>query len=271
MPQPFEATLAGWGNHPRLRCAVRRPESRAELERALDARGTLGRGLGRSYGDAALNDRGTVVDMTRLDRYLGFDEDRAELRVEGGASLRQIIDDFAPRGFFPGIVPGTKFVTVGGCIANDVHGKAHHVDGCFSESVVDVDLLLADGSVCRCSREENAELFWATVGGMGLTGLVLSATLRLRRIETTYFRQKAVRVSSLDEMVAALDEHDQAHRYSVAWVDPLAKGRAPRPGRAHRRGPRDPRGSSGIQAFEGARREPAEARWQSPSRCRASR
>ncbi len=224
MPQAYEASLAGWGNHPRLRCVVTRPERRRELQRVLDARGTLGRGLGRSYGDAALNDRGTVIDMTGLDRYLAFDEERGELRVEAGASLRQIIDDFAPRGFFPRIVPGTKFVTVGGSIANDVHGKAHHVDGCISESVVDLDLLLADGSVRRCSRDENAELFWATVGGMGLTGLVLAATLRLRRIETTYFRQKAIRVGNLEEMVAALDEHDRQHRYSVAWVDPMAKG-----------------------------------------------
>ncbi|MEO0323626.1 MAG: FAD-binding oxidoreductase [Myxococcota bacterium] len=224
MPQAHEASLAGWGNHPRLRCAVRRPESQGALRRVLDTRGTLGRGLGRSYGDAALNDQGTVVDMTALDRYLAFDEARGELRVEAGASLRQIIEDFAPRGFFPRIVPGTKFVTVGGCIANDVHGKAHHVDGCFSESVVDFDLLLADGSVRRCSRDENAELFWATMGGMGLTGLVTAATLRLRRIETTYFHQKAIRVGNLEEMVAALDEHDRAHRYSVAWVDPMARG-----------------------------------------------
>ena len=224
MVDAAEKVLAGWGNYPRVRCRVQTPETVDALRRAVDREGTIARGLGRSYGDPAVNDRGTVLDLTRLDRYVAFDEAEGLLTCEAGTSLAQILRDFAPRGFLPLVTPGTKFVTVGGCIANDVHGKAHHVDGCFSNSVVSFDLLLADGSVRRCSRDENAELFWGTFGGMGLLGIVLTATLRLRRVETSYFRQVAIRVPNLDAMLEALDTYDQQYPYSVAWIDPLARG-----------------------------------------------
>jgi FAD/FMN-containing dehydrogenase len=219
-----EQVLAGWGLYPRVRCEVQVPELRSEVERCLDAAGTIARGLGRSYGDPALNDRGHVVDCTRLDRYLGFDEATGTLTCEAGVSLADLLRDFAPRGFFPKITPGTKFVTVGGCIANDVHGKAHHVDGCFSSCLDAMTLLLADGSVVRTSREALPELFWATVGGLGLTGIILTATIRLRRVETTYFRQEAITARDLDEMLEALHENDATSPYSVAWIDPLATG-----------------------------------------------
>lgn len=217
-------TIAGWGNFPRVRCAIERPESAAEVLRSFDPRGTALRGLGRSYGDAALNDQGVVVDLTKLDRYLAFDEARGTLTCESGVSLERIIADFAPRGFFPMITPGTKYVTVGGCIANDVHGKAHHVDGTFSSCVDAMTVLLADGRVVTASRTENPDLFWATFGGMGLLGVVLTATMRLRRIETTFFRQEAVVVPNLDALVDAFDQYDAEMPYSVAWIDPLATG-----------------------------------------------
>lgn len=216
--------LAGWGNYPKVSCDVRRPRTAAEATAAVSKIGTIARGLGRSYGDPAVNDRGAVIDITHLDRYLHFDPDRHLLTCESGVSLSQIIADFAPRGFFPLVTPGTKFVTVGGCIANDVHGKAHHVDGCFSSSVESFEILLADGRVLTASRDENADLFWANFGGMGLLGLILSATLRLRPIESTWFHQRAVVVGGLSELLAAFDEYDSQFPYSVAWVDPLARG-----------------------------------------------
>jgi decaprenylphospho-beta-D-ribofuranose 2-oxidase len=219
-------TIAGWGNYPRLTCDVKHPDTPGNVEALLDPRGTIARGLGRSYGDPALNERGVVLDLTGLDRYLAFDPDTATLTCEAGTSLEQIIADFAPRGFFPRITPGTKYVTVGGCIANDVHGKAHHVDGCFSSCVDAMTVLLADGRVVTASREENADLFWATFGGMGLLGVVLTATLRLRRIETTYFRQEAVVVHGLEALLEAFEEYDARFPYSVAWIDPLATGAA---------------------------------------------
>lgn len=216
--------LAGWGAHLRAACDLALPETPAELRAALDRRGTIARGLGRSYGDAALNSGRRVLGMTRLDRYISFDEGAALLTCEAGVSLAQIIEDFTPRGFFPLITPGTKYVTVGGCIANDVHGKAHHVDGSFNACVESMRVLLASGQVVTASRTENADLFWGTFGGMGLLGVVLTATIRLRRIETVYFHKRAIRVGDLTAMLAALDESDRAFPYSVAYVDPFASG-----------------------------------------------
>lgn len=216
-----EKVLAGWGNHPKHRCEVHTPLRRDGVADLLQ-RSVIARGLGRSYGDAALHD--SVIDCTRLDRYVEFDETRGVLTCEAGVSLEQIIRDFAPRGWFPMITPGTKFVTVGGCIANDVHGKAHHVDGCFSQCVESMQVLLANGDVVTASRDENADLFWASMGGMGLLGIVLQATIRLREIETTFFRQTAVKVRNLDELLDALDRYDLELPYSVAWVDSLATG-----------------------------------------------
>lgn len=216
--------LSGWGQYPAACCAVTRPERVREIRESLVARGTVARGLGRSYGDSAVNDRGIVVDLTRMNRYLAFDADSGRLTCEAGVSLAAILDDFAPRGFLPMITPGTKYVTVGGCIANDIHGKAHHVDGTFANSVESMRILTADGDVVEASRQKHDDLFWATFGGMGLLGIVLDATIRLRPVETTYFRQQAVRAANLDEMLDALAEYDAQYPYSVAWIDPLARG-----------------------------------------------
>jgi FAD/FMN-containing dehydrogenase len=221
---PATTRLAGWGANLRADCVLIEPETPAELATRLDRAGTIARGLGRSYGDAALNAGGQVVGTRRLDRYLAFDEASGTLTCEAGVTLARIIDDFTPRGFFPMITPGTKFVTVGGCIANDVHGKAHHAQGSFATCVDAITVLVASGEVVRATRDQNAELFWATFGGMGLVGVVLTAELRLRRIETTYFRQKSIRVKDLEEMLAALDENDRTFPYSVATLDVVATG-----------------------------------------------
>jgi FAD/FMN-containing dehydrogenase len=216
--------LSGWGGNLRADCVLREPELPGQVAASLDRAGSIARGLGRSYGDAALNAGGQVLGLGRLDRYLGFDADAGVLTCEAGVSLEHIIRDFAPRGWFPMITPGTKFVTVGGCIANDVHGKAHHAQGCFSGCVESLTVLLASGQVVEASRDQSPDLFWGTFGGMGLLGVVLAARLRLRRIETTYFRQKAIRVGDLESMLAALEEQDRSFSYSVATLDVMAKG-----------------------------------------------
>ena len=221
-----EREIAGWGNYPRLECDVRPIDDVGGLAGALDPRGTIPRGLGRSYGDTAIQRPGSVLDLTGLDRFVAFDPATGVLTCEAGVSLSQIISTFGPRGFLPAVTPGTKHVTVGGCIANDVHGKAHHVDGCFSTTVLSFEMMLASGDIVTCSREENPELFWASFGGLGLLGIIVRATLRLRRVETTYFRQEAIVVSNLSELLAAFDEYDARYPYSVAWIDPLAKGAA---------------------------------------------
>jgi decaprenylphospho-beta-D-ribofuranose 2-oxidase len=224
-PTPVSLTrLSGWGANLRADCALTEPETRSEIATRLDRAGTIARGLGRSYGDAALNAGGQVLGLRKVDRYLAFDEGTGRLICEAGVDLASIIETFAPRGWFPMITPGTKFVTVGGCIANDVHGKAHHAQGCFSACVDAMTVLLASGEVVSASRDENADLFWATFGGMGLLGVVLTASLRLRKIETTYFRQKSIRVNDLEGALAALDEQDRIFPYSVATLDVLARG-----------------------------------------------
>lgn len=157
------------------------------------------RGLGRSYGDAATNDGGAVLLETRLDRFLSFDPNTAILECEAGVSLEQIIETFLPRGFFPPVTPGTKFVTLGGAIAADVHGKNHHRDGSLGEFVEDLDLLTASGGIIRCSREQEPELFWATLGGMGLTGIILQARVRLRRVESAYIAADYQKMANSDE------------------------------------------------------------------------
>jgi FAD/FMN-containing dehydrogenase len=216
--------LSGWGAHLRAECLLVEPETEREIRSSLDYAGTIARGLGRSYGDAALNAGGRVLATTRFDRYLAFDEASGTLTCESGVSLEHVIRDFAPRGWFPMITPGTKFVTIGGCIANDIHGKAHHAQGSFCSCVEALTVLLASGEVVRASRSENSDLFWGTFGGMGLLGIVLTATLRLRKIETTYFRQKTIPAKDLAGMLAALEEHDQSFPYSVATLDVFATG-----------------------------------------------
>lgn len=222
----MKTTLQGWGAQRRVECDVHSPQTTTEVTALLDGGGTLARGLGRSYGDAALNEHRRVVSMTRLDRYLAFDETTGVLRAEAGVSLEQVLRDFGPRGFLPAVTPGTKFVTLGGCIANDVHGKAHHAQGSFLSSVDSFRVVTATGATVTASRTENADLFFASFGGMGLLGIITDVTLTLRRVETTYFRQQAIVVDSLDAMLDALEEHDATSPYSVAYVDPLATGRS---------------------------------------------
>lgn len=222
--RPATVELAGWGANVRSECVLVEPEVPAEVGKRLDRGGSIARGLGRSYGDNALNAGRQVIGTRRMDRYLAFDPETGTLTCEAGVSLERIIQDFTPRGWFPMITPGTKFVTVGGCIANDVHGKAHHAQGSFSECVDAISVLLADGSVVCASRTEHSELFWGTFGGIGLLGIVLTATIRLRKIETAYFRQKSIVVQNLEGMLAALEEQDQIFPYSVATLDVFARG-----------------------------------------------
>lgn len=215
--------MSGWGNYPKVPCEVRGVDSGTHLASRFDPQGTIARGRGRSYADQAVVDQGAVLSLGGMDRFTDFDATTGVLSCEAGTTLADIIQNFAPRGWFPMITPGTKHVTVGGCIANDVHGKGHHADGCFSRSVLDFDIVLADGQSVRCSPEHNADLFWATCGGLGLTGVITRVTLQLRRIETTYFRQQAIVVDNLVSLLEAF-ERTRDRQYSVAWIDPLATG-----------------------------------------------
>ncbi|NII25539.1 FAD-binding oxidoreductase [Pseudoflavitalea sp. X16] len=216
--------LAGWGNYPVSESYVLPVRDAGDVAGALE-RGTLiARGLGRSYGDQAVNDHCYVGDCTKLNRFLAWDAAEGILECEAGVSLEEIITVFAPRGWLPMICPGTKFVTIGGAIANDIHGKAHHIDGSFANCVLSFTILLADGRVLTASRTEHADLFQANFGGLGLLGVILTARLQLRKVETTYFKQQSIKIRDLDHMLEALDSYDADYNYSVAWIDALAKG-----------------------------------------------
>jgi FAD/FMN-containing dehydrogenase len=161
--------LAGWGANLRSLCKLVEPEVPADLRKYLSER-MIARGLGRSYGDPALNAGGLVVGMRKLDRFLDFDESTGVLHAEAGVSLLSIIHTFGPRGFFPMISPGTQYVTIGGCIANDIHGKAHHSQGSFVNSVESMRVLLANGEVVTCSRTELRICFGRALAGWGCSG-----------------------------------------------------------------------------------------------------
>lgn len=218
--------LSGWGRHPVLACPVSRPERRRELTHLLSAgEGSyIPRGLGRSYGDEALNSDGGVILMTRLNRMLSFDETTGVLVCEAGVSLAEIIEVFLPRGYFLWVTPGTKYVTVGGAIANDVHGKNHHVDGSFASCTLGFTLQVPGGEIIECSREHNPDIFWATLGGAGLTGVIVMAAIRLRRVSSAWMRVDYRKLHNLDATLSALESFDSQHTYSVAWVDALAWG-----------------------------------------------
>jgi FAD/FMN-containing dehydrogenase len=215
--------LSGWGRYPQLECRVLTARAARDVGR-LVAGGTsvIARGNGRAYGDSAVN-RHATLSMLGLNRMLAFDPASGLLTCEAGVLLADIVETFAPRGWFPMVTPGTKFVTVGGAIAADVHGKNHHGDGAFGDHVSSLDLLLADGRVVTCGPQNEPDLFAATRGGMGLTGIILRATVRLRPIETVYIRQETLRARNLDESLA-LFEASNGWSYSVAWIDGQARG-----------------------------------------------
>ncbi|KPF81106.1 hypothetical protein IP70_24580 [alpha proteobacterium AAP38] len=219
------ALLSGWGRYPTAQCHLLRPGTLIDaINEGGTARSLITRGNGRSYGDASLNPV-TTLSSLRLDRLLAFDQQNGLLTAEAGLLLSDLLAVFVPRGWFPSVTPGTRFVTLGGMLAADVHGKNHHVDGSFGDHVEHFALLCGDGVVRCCSRTQNVELFRATIGGMGLTGTILTITMRLRRIETPWMLQETARCRDLDETLAAFDA-SQSAPYSVAWIDCLAKGRA---------------------------------------------
>lgn len=214
--------LSGWGRYPVAPAEIVRPERFSGLVPSGES--ITPRGLGRSYGDAALNSAGRVLLTERLNRLLEFDETTGLLRAEAGVTLADILDVFVPRGWFLPVTPGTKFCTLGGCVAADVHGKNHHHDGCFSAHVAGITLTLADGRRVYCSKDVERGLFWATVGGMGLTGIIGEVDLRLIRIETAWMALRHTRARNLQEMVSLLDDPALDDAYVVAWIDCLQQG-----------------------------------------------
>ncbi len=214
--------VRNWNGFPEVAAEVYDAASRhatAELTHRLPQ--AIHRGMGRSYGDASLGDR--IIQHGADQRLLHWDPTSGILEAEAGLSLDELLGLMVPRGWFVRVTPGTRFVTLGGAVAADVHGKNHHVEGSFYDSVDALTLALPDGRIIRCSRTEHADLFTATFGGMGLTGAILTVRLRLRRIETAYILQHSLKARDLDHIFSLFERHAQA-TYSVAWIDCLAKG-----------------------------------------------
>jgi len=216
--------LSGWGRFPRVEAQCVSPRSVAQARASLEnaGGGVIPRGMGRSYGDSALGER--VIQSRFLDHLHSFDETSGILSCGAGVPLSEIIRIFLPKGWFLAVTPGTQFVSVGGAIASDVHGKNHHLAGTFGESVVDMDILLSNGQVISCSRDHHVDLFRATCGGMGLTGIILRASIRLQRIPGDMIEQTTLKSSCLEETLDYFETTlDQP--YSVGWIDCLASGR----------------------------------------------
>ncbi|MEU6681724.1 FAD-binding oxidoreductase [Streptomyces sp. NPDC046832] len=220
-------TVTGWGRTAPTAAWLIRPrtyEEAAAAVRDCGARGGIPRGLGRAYGDAAQNAGGSVLDMTALDRVHAIDADGGTVLCDAGVSLHRLMEVLLPLGWFVPVTPGTRYVTVGGAIGADIHGKNHHVSGSFARHVLALELLTADGEIRTVIP--GTPLFDATAGGMGLTGVILTATIRLQPVETSLMSVDTERASDLDDLMARLAATDHRYRYSVAWVDLLARGAA---------------------------------------------
>ncbi|MCB0736334.1 MAG: FAD-binding oxidoreductase [Bacteroidetes bacterium] len=212
-------SLSGWGNYPQIETSTRNFRGR----RTDVTQNSIARGLGRSYADQAVCANGTTLLTTGYNRILEFNQDTGRLTCQAGCSLETIINIATPKGWFPTVCPGTKFITIGGAIANDVHGKGHHTTGSFANSVIEMQLLLSSGENLTLSRTENSDLFWATVGGLGLTGIITTATIQLTKIETSYYSHKSLSFNNLKECIELFIENDKIYNFSVGWLNTTSK------------------------------------------------
>ena len=224
MKPNFVQKVTNWGNYPIVEKTFKSEDSIAKVKEFVTSHHeVIARGNGRCYGDASLAEN--IFSTHRLNKFISFDRINGIIECESGVLLSDILEVTVPQGYFLHVTPGTKFVSVGGAIASDVHGKNHHAEGCFSEFVLFFSLMKENGDVITCSREENADVFWSTIGGMGLTGIITSASIKLKNIESTYIRQESIKAENLDEIFQLFDE-SESWTYTVAWIDCLQKGNA---------------------------------------------
>lgn len=215
--------IANWGNYPVMDSQEKIFSTTEEAARYVSVQeGFIPRGNGRCYGDASLS--GNTISTLKYDKILSFDTEKGLLECQSGLTLDKILEVIVPKGWFLPVTPGTKFITVGGAVASDVHGKNHHVDGSFSNHILEMDVMLADGRLITCSTTDHSDLFWATCGGMGLTGLIIRVKFDLKKIESAYIKQKQVKAQNLEEVIRLFEEYKD-YTYSVAWIDCLKKGK----------------------------------------------
>ncbi|MFN3604984.1 MAG: FAD-dependent oxidoreductase [Leptonema sp. (in: bacteria)] len=216
----MQLAISNWGNFPVVKANYYSIKEVYEFLKQKES-SFIVRGLGRSYGDSSLAEN--IFDGTKWNCFLNFDEKTGILYCEAGVTIQEILEVFVPRGWFVPVTPGTKFVTIGGAISADVHGKNHHKEGSFCKHVVSVEVLLPNGKIIECSPVKNHELFRFICGGMGLLGVILRAKLILKKIESAYILQTLYKAKNLSEMLALFEQHKNS-TYTVAWMDCLAKG-----------------------------------------------
>lgn len=214
-------SLSGWNLYPRETCKISRPERYRDLKVKPSI---IARGQGRSYGDASLNNQGTVILTERLNRILAFDQQAGILQAEAGITLKEILSVIVPKGWFLPVTPGTQFVSLGGCIASDVHGKNHHHVGSFANFLISFELIITDNTVLNCSSTENTQAFWATIGGMGLTGIIGTATIKLKPLTNTQITIHQRAAQNLEQIFQLFNDPLYDDEYSIAWIDGTASG-----------------------------------------------
>ncbi|MNU18556.1 putative decaprenylphosphoryl-beta-D-ribose oxidase [compost metagenome] len=223
MKPNFIQKVTNWGNFPIVEKEMKSEDSFRKIKEFVQNHNeVIARGNGRCYGDASLGE--SIFSTKKLNKFISFDRLNGIIECESGVLLSDVLEISVPQGYFLYVTPGTKFISIGGAIASDVHGKNHHSEGCFSEYVIDFKLMTENDDIIICSKEENSEKFYATIGGMGLTGIILSARFKLKNIETAYIRQESIKAENLDEIFRLFDE-SESWTYTVAWIDCLQKGK----------------------------------------------
>ena len=214
--------LKGWGGYPIYETKITTPYYISDIIKMIKEGDLIARGNGRSYGDSAIGKTNTI-SMKNFNKMISFDVNSGQLVAEAGLLLEDIIKLFLPKGWFPFVTPGSKYVTLGGMVAADVHGKNHHKDGNFSKYVNWIDIINENGNIKRCSNKENVDLFNWSLGGMGLTGIILRVSIQLKKVETSWIKQRILVTKNLDDTINIFEKY-MNYTYSVAWIDSLKKG-----------------------------------------------
>lgn len=218
----MKKVIANWGNYPAMESDERLFSYDDQLQDIIrNSPHFIPRGNGRCYGDASL--AGETINTIKYDKILSFDPENGVFECQSGLTLDQILEVIVPKGWFLPVTPGTKFITIGGAVGSDVHGKNHHVDGTFGQHIIDMDIILADGSLVTCSPSQLPDLFEATCGGMGLTGMITRVKFQLKKIPSSYISQKQIKAANLEELIRLFEEYKH-YTYSMAWIDCLQKG-----------------------------------------------
>jgi len=215
--------ISGWGNYPKINANIVSADTETDIKNLIQSfDSVIPMGNARSYGDSALGSN--ILSILPLNHFLDFNSTEGILECEAGVLLSEILDVIVPQGWFLSVTPGTKLITVGGAIASDVHGKDHHIQGAFSSSLISMEVLLSTGKTVRCSPKTNAELFHATCGGMGLTGIILRASIKLKKVESAFIKQKTIKAKNLRHAMELFEENKKVP-LTMAWIDCMKRGK----------------------------------------------